>query len=241
MKIITGIPQGTSEWLRLRLGIPTASSADRIITPSGKPTADTTSEKYMFELLAERITGEPAVEAPKLWWAERGKELEEQARSGYEFDRDAEVVPVSFITDDLGRWGCSPDGTVGADGLVEFKAPNCADHIAILMKSGVAFKKYGVQCQFQLFVCDDRRTVDLSSYYPGLPQAIIRFERHLEIQEAIKKETMRFCDRLDRLTEAAATKGWNVHWGKISAQSPGLPDSGSQAGASTEPLQTARS
>ena len=212
MKIVTGIPQGTTEWLDLRLGIPTASAADRIVTPSGNACAAATSEKYLFELLAERITGEPAVEVPKLWWAERGKELEASARTGYEFERDVEVSPVSFITDDDGRWGCSPDGLAGADGLVEFKAPNCSDHLAILLQSGVAFKKYGVQCQFQLFVCDDRDFVDLSSYYPGLPQAIIRMGRATDMQKAIKVQTEIFSERLEALTAKAKADGWNVMW-----------------------------
>ena len=220
MKVTADIPQGTTEWLYLRSGIPTASEADRIVTPTGNATAATTSEKYLFELLAERITGKPAVEAPKLWWAERGKELEESARSGYEFTRDVIVDPVSFITDDDGRWGCSPDGLIGDDGLVEFKAPNCADHLAILMKSGVAFKKYGVQCQFQLFVCNDRAFVDLSSYYPGLPQAIVRIERHPEMQKMIAQETEKFAQRLERMTEEAIANGWNVQWRKPRETNP---------------------
>ncbi len=212
MIIVSGVPQGTQPWLKMRAGIPTASEADRIITPAGKPCGELTSEKYMYELLAERITGEPAVEAPKLWWAERGKELEAQARTGYEFNRDVTVSPISFITDDQGRWGCSPDGLVGDDGLVEFKAPNCADHMAILMKSGVAFKKYGVQCQFQLFVCQDRSFVDLSSYFPGLPQAIIRIHRDETFQAALRTLTEAFSDKLDAMFEQVIQNGWSVHW-----------------------------
>lgn len=220
MIIHQGIPQGTTRWLQMRAGIPTASEGDRIITPKGVAAAETTSEKYIFELLAERITGQPAIEAPKLWWAERGKELEEQARTGYEFDRDVEVSPVSFITDDLGRWGCSPDGLVGEDGLVEFKAPNCADHMALLMKSGVAFKKYGIQCQFQLFVCQDRKFVDLSSYFPGLPQAIVRIERDDYYQKALSVEVGRFSERLEVMYAEILAKGWNVQWEQLRKPMP---------------------
>lgn len=223
MIIHTDVPQGGQEWLQMRAGIPTASDGDRIITPTGKPTAESTSEKYRFELLAERITGQPAIEAPKLWWADRGKELEAQARSGYEFDRDVEVQPVSFITDDLGRWGCSPDGLVGTDGLVEFKAPNCADHMAILMKSGVAFKKYGIQCQFQLFVCQDRGYVDLSSYFPGLPQAIIRIERDRAFQKLLDGEVAAFSEKLEAMYAEVIANGWSVQWSRRANPMPSAP------------------
>lgn len=217
MRVYSGIPQGTEKWLKMRAGIPTASEAHSIVTPSGKPTADTTSEKYLFQLAAERLTGQP-VETPKLWWADRGKEMEDHARSGYEFERDTEVIPVSFVTDDLGRWGASPDGLVedkGRKGSVEFKAPNAADHMAILLKSGVAFKKYGVQCQFQLFVMDDREFVDLSSYYPGLPQAIIRFERDEEMQAAFEKHVTAFSERLEAFHEDMLAKGWDCRWERL--------------------------
>ncbi len=211
--IHTSAIQGSQEWMRMRAGVPSASQAHRIITPKGKPSAS--AERYLFELLAERITGEPAVEAPKMWWMERGKELEERARTGYEFERDVEVSPVSFITDDLGRWGCSPDGLVGDTGLVEFKAPNASDHLMLVMNSGKAAEDYGIQCQFQLLVCQDRDWVDLSSYYPGLPQGIVRIERDVEFQKLMAKEVLAFSDRLEALYAQILADGWSTQWKRL--------------------------
>ncbi len=224
MIVHRGIEQGTEPWLRMRAGIPTASQASRIITPTGKPSAS--AERYMLELLAERITGEAAVEAPKLWWAERGKELEERAHTGYEFERNVEVDPVSFVTDDTGRFGCSPDGLVGEDGLVEFKAPNAADHMAILLKTGTAAKEYGVQCQFQLFVCSERKWVDLSSYYPALPQGFVRIARDEEFQKLMAKEVLAFSERLEALYAQILADGWSTQWKRLTKplESKAKPD-----------------
>ena len=58
MIVHADIAQGTPEWLALRLGIPTASCFDQIITTGGKkgePKASTQAEKYMYTLLAERM------------------------------------------------------------------------------------------------------------------------------------------------------------------------------------------
>ena len=51
--IIHECVQGTTEWLQLRSGIPTASNFEKILTKSGKKSAS--QERYMFALLAERM------------------------------------------------------------------------------------------------------------------------------------------------------------------------------------------
>jgi hypothetical protein len=52
---IHNVEQGTEEWFRLRLGMPSASKFKDLVTPKGKPSAS--GEKYMYELLAERLSG----------------------------------------------------------------------------------------------------------------------------------------------------------------------------------------
>ena len=52
------VKQGTRDWYMLRLGKPTASCFDRIITPkTGKASAQ--QDWYLFDLLAERVMGCP--------------------------------------------------------------------------------------------------------------------------------------------------------------------------------------
>ena len=51
--IIHPAEQGTPEWTQARLGIPTSSNFDRIVTPGGKATTGDRRINYMRKLLAE--------------------------------------------------------------------------------------------------------------------------------------------------------------------------------------------
>ena len=54
--ILLNCEQGSEAWHQARLGIPTASQFDRIVTASG--TASKQATGYLAELLAEHITGQ---------------------------------------------------------------------------------------------------------------------------------------------------------------------------------------
>jgi len=74
--------QGSDAWRQARLGIPTASQYKRIMTNSGAASEQATA--YLAELIAERITGQPADGYTSDDMA-RGTKLEPQARAAYEF------------------------------------------------------------------------------------------------------------------------------------------------------------
>ena len=63
------VVQGSEAWRRARMGVPTASAFDRILTPGGKPSKS--AEGYKFELLGELMMGRP-LDSPKYLWMERG-------------------------------------------------------------------------------------------------------------------------------------------------------------------------
>ena len=69
--------------------------------------------------------------------------------------------------------GCSPDGLVGADGLVELKAPNTATHLDTLL-SGTVPGKYVTQMQWQM-ACTGRAWCDFASFDPRLPESMRLF------------------------------------------------------------------
>src|SRR5580704_12428367 len=104
--------QGTSAWLALRSGIPTASCFDRILTPKGKVSAQ--AEKYMHALLAERMMGRPVTQHMTMWMA-RGNEKEAEAVAFYEAQRELDTQRVGFVTNDDRTIGASPDRFVGTD------------------------------------------------------------------------------------------------------------------------------
>jgi len=170
---IHDVIQGTSEWLAIRAGIPTASNFARIITPkTGKPSGQ--AEDYMFQLIAERLMGRPVIEHVS-FWMNRVLEMEAEAVSFYELQRDAETKPVGFVTNDEETVGASPDRTVDEDGLLEIKVPKESTHVGYLLKHAVD-TDYFPQIMGQMWVAE-RKWVDLLSYHPEMPPALIRVER----------------------------------------------------------------
>lgn len=170
---IHDVEQGSPEWLACRLGIPTASEFDRIITPTGKPS--TQDEAYANRLIAEIMTGKPVDEYEGNSWMVRGRELEAEAVRFYELQRDVETVKVGFVTDDARTMGCSPDRLVGDDGLLEIKCPAPHTHVQYLIEERVD-RKYYTQVQGQMLVTD-RQWADLMSYHPEMPPVITRIRR----------------------------------------------------------------
>jgi hypothetical protein len=168
--IVHHVIQGSPEWLRLRLAMPTASKFDRILTP-GKLEYAKGARSYIAELLAEHLIGEPTdIDTP---WMERGRILEAEARAWYAMDQDIEVREVGFCTDDDLRYGGSPDGMVGDDGIIEIKCPAAKGHIENLLGGQIATTG---QVQGLLWITG-REWCDTISYNPAMPPAIVRVGR----------------------------------------------------------------
>ena len=201
--IIHDTIQGSTEWLQLRAGIPTASCFDMIITPQGRPSKQW--ERYMHTLLAERIMKRPVVEFVSTWMA-RGNQMEAEAVAFYESMRELDTDRIGFLTNDLGTIGASPDRFVGDEGLLEIKAPKEHVHIEYLLKKSVD-SAYYPQVQGQLWI-SGRKWLDILSYSPELPPALIRVERDEEYLAKLAVAVEEFSDELERLSADAVTKGW---------------------------------
>ena len=174
--------QGTTEWREARLGIPTASAFKRILTPTGK--GSSSAEGYLAELLAEWALGEPISEFVGNEWTERGHMLEPEARTYYSFHRDLDVDTVGFIyRDDAHMSGCSPDGMVGEDGLLELKCPSAGKHLLWLSRGRVP-PEHKMQAQGALWV-SGRAWLDWMSFYPNFPPLLIRVMPDPKIQSAL--------------------------------------------------------
>lgn len=200
---IHDVRQGSTEWLKLRLGIPTASKFDHIVTPGGKPSSS--QDSYLRELLAEVIMGRP-IEEIQTSWMERGQLLESKAVEYYEFENDVDTVPVGFITTDDGSYGASPDRLVGENALLEIKCPKPETHVDYLLYSGAA-KKYMPQLQGQLLVTG-RDYVDIVSYHPDMPTAVSRVHRDEEFIKTLERKLIAFTGRLQAKVEIVRERGW---------------------------------
>lgn len=201
--VIHDVIQGTTEWLALRAGIPTASCFDRIVTKSGKPS--TQAEKYLHRLLAERIMGHPVTEFVSAHMA-RGSDLEADARSYYEGIRECDVVKVGFVTNDERTIGASPDALVGTDGLLELKVPAEHTHVAYLLTSAVD-SEYYPQVQGQLWITE-RKWLDIMSYHPEMPPAIVRVERDEKYIATLRAGVESFSRDLERAAVDLRERGW---------------------------------
>lgn len=169
--------QGSQEWLQLRAGRVTASRVADVIART-KSGYGASRANYMAELIAERLTGIPA---PSFTNAamQHGVEQEPHARRAYAELMGVEVVEVPFVEHpEIAMFGCSPDGLVGDDGLVEIKAPNTATHLETLLTETVP-GKYVTQMQVQMAVCG-RAWCDFASFDPRLPPSMQLFVKRVQ-------------------------------------------------------------
>lgn len=161
------IIQGSDAWKQLRLGKVTASRvADVVAKTKSGPSASRAN--YAAQLIAERLTGTP-VESYTNAAMQHGTETEPEARAAYEFYQSVTVTEVAFVPHPtIDQAGCSPDGLVDDDGLVEIKCPNTATHLETLLGQAVP-SKYEAQMQFQM-ACTGRKWCEFVSYDPRMPE-----------------------------------------------------------------------
>lgn len=174
---MSDIIQGSAEWFAIRAGRVTASRVADVIAKT-KTGWGASRANYMAELIAERLTGEPAerfTNAAMQW----GTDHEPDARAAYEFFRDASVIEVGFVEHPaIAMTGASPDGLVGDDGLVEIKCPNTATHLDTLLSQTVP-AKYITQMLWQM-ACTGRKWCDFVSYDPRLPESMSLFVKRID-------------------------------------------------------------
>lgn len=178
MQIIKGIDQGSEEWLKLRLGVATASNFDKIITPTGKESAQ--FEKYALELATQTLVSEPD-STFKNEAMQRGNALEPLARQLYQETTLNFVDEITMFKSDCGNFGYSPDGLIGEDGLLEIKCPLATTHLKYLIDNKLP-SEYIPQVQGGLLV-SGRKWCDFVSYHPNFKERnmlIIRVERDEE-------------------------------------------------------------
>lgn len=200
-------PQGSASWHAARGGKLTASrmAAAMSFTKAGKESADRTRLKV--ELLCERLTGDafPHIVTEPMRWGIDNEPLAKQAYEAATFNR---IVDVGFIDHpEIDMCGASPDGLVGADGLVECKVPNTATHIGWML-AGVVPAAHIPQILLQL-ATTRRKWCDFVSFDPRLPEPqqlfIRRFTPTAEQIEEVEEAARQFLRELDAMWEQLTT------------------------------------
>jgi hypothetical protein len=195
MEILT-CEQGTPEWFRARMGIPTASEFHTVMATGRGGGESKTRRTYMLKLAGEILTGEPMDSFGNVH-TERGKEMEPDARNLYAFMRDAEPQLVGFIRN--GQKGCSPDSLVGDNGMVEIKTKLPHLQVDCLLSDRVP-PEHKAQCQGALWVAE-REWIDFVSYWPGLPLFVIREHRDEDYIAKLSAAVDEFNDELAHTVE----------------------------------------
>lgn len=201
------IAQGSPEWFAARCGKVTASRIGDLLTRT-KTGWGASRANYMAELLVERLTGQKAsgFQSAAMAW---GIEQEPLARDAYAFRLDVDVEQVGFVDHPtIAMAGASPDGLVGATGLVEIKCPSSATHIDTLL-AGTVPNGYVDQMQFQM-ACTGRDWCDFVSFDPRLPESMRLWEQRVfrddkriaEIEAAVRE----FLAELDAKESALRSK-----------------------------------
>lgn len=207
---MSDIIQGSPEWHALRCGKVTASRVADVVAKT-KTGWGAGRANYMAELIAERLTGEPAekfTNAAMSW----GTEKEPEARMAYAFRTDANVVEVGFEPHPtIAMSGASPDGLVDAFGLVEIKCPNTATHIETLLGSIVP-GKYMTQMLWQM-ACTGRAWCDFVSFDPRMPEEMRLFIKRVPRDEGriaeLERDVREFIAELDAKV-AALTASYGI-------------------------------
>lgn len=149
---IHAVEQGTMEWLKLRLGKPTASEFHRFMTTRFEFRDGEMPKTYLYEKVAEarRKKGLPGQFSS--YATEQGAMFEAQARAAYAFESGHEIRQVGLIESEDGLSGCSPDGLCDEPEYgVEIKAPYPQTHVRYLDENRVP-SEYLTQVHGSLYV-----------------------------------------------------------------------------------------
>ncbi len=199
--IVLDVIQGSPEWIAARIGIPTASNFDNIITPGGKRSGS--FEKYAHRLIAEQLMGVSLDEATGAF-LQRGSAQEDKARSYLELRRGMDVRQVGFILRNDRRVGCSPDGLMGTDGMAELKVPAAHTHVGYLLDAdGIGYK---YQTQGGLWLAE-RDWVDTVSYHDTMPSALVRVGRDEPYIKTLAMLVDQFLSFIDESKEKLMKRG----------------------------------
>jgi len=195
--------QGSPEWRRARLGIPTASNFDKVMM--GRDTQ--TRQDYMCRLIMERILGRSLDENFRSKWMQHGVDREPEAVREFCATQNLAVETCGFFVDDDDnpRYGCSPDRIIkDRNALLEVKCPapwtHCRYHVFGLGKN------YKAQVQGQMLVTG-ADTVYFYSYFPGLCAFILETDRDEKYIKSLETELNNFCDELEQKLDYMSNQG----------------------------------
>lgn len=194
--------QRTESWLAARCGRITASNFAAVMNVLKDGSPGVARRELVTRLAIERVTGQPA-DTFQNEAMRRGTELEPEARAAYEAFSGDFVETTGFILHPQYDFiGCSPDGLIDDDDMVEFKCPaSMSKHMDALLRGDHA-TEYKWQIQGQMWVCNRKRNTAVS-YDPRFPEPIRLALKTVERDEVAIKALEKECIAVNAEVEAA--------------------------------------
>lgn len=159
------VEQNTDDWYQMRAGKLTSSKLGTVMANLGKAFGEP-AKKYAVNIAIEQITGKPVKSDYSNPHMERGHEQEPLARMLYEEETFCDVNNGGFYGSDF--IGCSPDGLVSEDGLIEIKSVISSVHFANVKRQNVD-PAYKWQCIGNLKF-SGREWIDFVSFCADFPE-----------------------------------------------------------------------
>jgi putative phage-type endonuclease len=203
---VTQLAQNTPAWLQARCGSIGASDAPRAVRKlaSGGYSAD--RAKLRGEKVVERLTGNPK-EIPKTAAMLQGTAREPDGRLMYSIVMGVDVEEIAIVAHPTIKGShASPDGLVGAEGLIEIKCPLETTHVEAL-EDGQISRDHIVQMQWQM-ACTGRAWCDFVSFNPDFPLPMQLWVKRVhrdradiaDLEREIAKLVREIDDQVERLT-----------------------------------------
>ena len=218
----------TEAWQTMRRGKLTASEFHRFVKRDGTLRVGDMPETYLDEKLFERWTGR---DVPNDFFKvdmNNGIVMEEKAGLFAEMEYGLKIQPVGFVSDDEERYGCSPDGLIGWEGLSETEPTICTEKTMWAFCTGIeikcpAFKNqirrvrtgkmpdgYFEQIQGSMFITGCREwhflSYALACYLDGFPPLHLVIERDEKFCANLAESLDLFLQRYDRAFEILCEK-----------------------------------
>jgi hypothetical protein len=185
------VVQNEDEWFAMRVSKITGSAISKIMANDGKAFSSPAND-YAVQIALERITGKAKGSTYSNGHMERGHEQEPLARAAYEDEYFCDVTNGGFF--DCGNQGCSPDGLVYEDGLIEIKSHISSVHYKNVKRNNID-PAYKWQLYFNLQKTE-REWIDYVSFCADYPAG-----KRLFVHRVFAKDCAEVFAQMDRRLE----------------------------------------
>lgn len=207
------IKQGSQEWHALRLGKITGSGFNKLLGTSEA------RKKYLYDRASEIVTGKLSdSESFTSIHIERGHEFESLAKMKYTMVTFNEVEDIGFV--ELNKYvGCSPDGFVGKDGMIEIKVPDSNNYFRQIVEISslgeeAMSKDHLMQMQFNMYVCQrewcDYVLYNLAHEKNNKAIFVYRVIKNESVQQKIQASLSKCIKEIEYLVNAYHTANFNL-------------------------------